>query len=392
MVSQLTRTTTNDKPEKPYPDFPLFAHATGRWAKKIRGKMHYFGPWRDPDGAVQKYQKERDDLYAGRRPRLASDGLTVRDLCNRFLTAKKHLLDAGEITGRTFHLYHATCEGLIREFSKERLVSDLTVEDFEKLRANLAKTRGPLTLGNEVMRCRTVFKYCFDAGLTEKPIRYGPTFKRPSKKVLRQARHKRGERMLEAKQICKMLDLARPQLKAMVLLGINCGFGNADVSNLPQSALDLKGGWVNFPRPKTAIRRRVPLWRETIDALRIAIKQRPEPKRDEHAGLVFLTRNGQKWSSDSKAVNLVTAECRKLLTRIGITTTGLNFYALRHTFETIGGEARDQVAVDAIMGHSPDTNDMASVYRERISDDRLRAVTDHVRKWLFGSKNRRQST
>ena len=60
---------------------------------------------------------------------------------------------------------------------------------------------------------------------------------------------------------------------------------------------------------------------------------------------------------------------------------GLSFYALRHTFETMGGDSRDQVAVDAIMGHARD--DMASVYREKIEDDRLEAVTKHVHTWLF---------
>jgi len=62
------------------------------------------------------------------------------------------------------------------------------------------------------------------------------------------------------------------------------------------------------------------------------------------------------------------------------------FYALRHSFETIGGESRDQVAVETIMGHSRD--DMASVYRERIGDDRLQAVAEHVRQWLWGKATR----
>lgn len=52
-----TPTAARSKPAKPNPEFPLFPHATGRWAKKIRGKLHYFGPWADPDGALAKYPR-----------------------------------------------------------------------------------------------------------------------------------------------------------------------------------------------------------------------------------------------------------------------------------------------------------------------------------------------
>ena len=57
-------------------------------------------------------------------------------------------------------------------------------------------------------------------------------------------------------------------LKAMVLLGINCGFGNTDCANLPLTALDLDRGWLNYPRPKTGTNRRCHLWPETGAALR----------------------------------------------------------------------------------------------------------------------------
>ena len=161
--------TTRRKPARPYPTFPLFAHATRRWAKKIKGKFHYFGPWDDPDGALQRYLDQRDDLHAGRTPRAARDGLTVRELVNRFLTAKQHLVDAEELSSWTFRDYHAVCKRLVNAFGRDRLVSDLRSEDFERLRADLAKRFGPETLRSEVGRIRSILKYAYDAGLVDKP-------------------------------------------------------------------------------------------------------------------------------------------------------------------------------------------------------------------------------
>ena len=62
----------------------------------------------------------------------------------------------------------------------------------------------------------------------------------------------------------------------------------------------------------------------------------------------------------------------------------MNFYTLRRVFETVGGGTKDQVAVDVIMGHAPDQNDMASIYRQDVSDERLKAVSEHVYGWVFG--------
>src|SRR5262249_1212373 len=94
--------TTTAKPDKPTPDFPLFAHAGGVWAKKIRGKLHYFGPWNDPQGALAKYEAEKDALHAGRKPREKTEGVTVKDVVNAFLNARKRSLDAGELSPQTF--------------------------------------------------------------------------------------------------------------------------------------------------------------------------------------------------------------------------------------------------------------------------------------------------
>jgi integrase len=381
-----TRPSPAGKPAKPYPDFPLFPHATRRWAKKIRGKMHYFGPWEDPDGALARYLALKDDLHAGRTPRPDSGALTVKDAANAFLNAKQALVDADELSPRTWAEYKAMAEELVAHTGKGRLVSDLRPEDFAGLRSKLAKKWGPHRLKKAIQYIRSIFKHAYDADLIDRPVRFGPGFNRPSMKVMRLHRAAQGAKLFSADEIRRLLGAAGVQLKAMILLGINCGFGNGDCGNLPLTALDLERGWVDFPRPKTGILRRCPLWPETIQAIREALAERPEPKRAEYAGVVFVTKYGGSWAKDDDP-GVITKEIRKLLDILGI-NGHRNFYTLRHTFRTVADEAKDQPAADYIMGH--EVPHMSSVYWETISDQRLRAVADHVHAWLVPAPEKPQ--
>src|SRR5262245_17131501 len=131
------------KPAKPYPEFPLTAHPAGVWCKKIRGKLHYFGPWDDPDGALAKYLEQKDALHAGRTPRPDPDALTVKGVANAFLNARKQAMEAGGLSPRTWADYKSIMDMLVAGLGKTRLVSDLAPDDFATLKAKLSKRNGP---------------------------------------------------------------------------------------------------------------------------------------------------------------------------------------------------------------------------------------------------------
>jgi hypothetical protein len=56
-----------ERPAKARPDFPLFARANGQWAKKIQGKLHYFGAWDDPGTAEDNYHRQEPELDGNRK-------------------------------------------------------------------------------------------------------------------------------------------------------------------------------------------------------------------------------------------------------------------------------------------------------------------------------------
>lgn len=369
------------KPEKPYQDFPLFAHASGLWAKKIRGNTVYFGKWDDPEGAIKEYQRTREALYLGMKKPVA--GVHLVDVVNSFLTAKHQQMESGELSARSFRDLKSSCGKMLAYFGKSTPIEQIPPATFDEFRTSLAKQLGPVALSNDIRRIRSVLKYAYEAGLIDKPIKCGPNFKEATKKSVRKARNERGERMLTVAEIRSVIESGHSYLPAATLLAINGGMGQSDLAALPLKAIDLAGGWINFPRPKTEMARRVPLWPETVQLLKEWLVKRK--KKDAHPGLAFITERGCPLVTVQKSglvVDAVGQAFSKHMKAKGLKRRGINFYALRHTFQTIADGTKDFPAIRLVMGHVADERDMSAKYRQSIDDERLRAVVEVVRQWL----------
>ncbi|WP_413431400.1 tyrosine-type recombinase/integrase [Crateriforma spongiae] len=367
------------KPAKPYDGFPLTAHASGKWCKKVRGRIHYFGNWDDPDGALQEWLAVRDQLMGGGDRSQENAGADVGLMVNTFLDAKKQQLDDGELSQVTFDYYLDAGERLAGFLGRSRLLSSIQTADFQRYRKSFPPTWGALRINSEIARVSAILNYAYESELVDKPIRRGVNFKRVSRKRQRLERAAKPKKLFTAEEIHGLIDVADVQLRAMILLGLNAGYGNADCGRLTVPMIDFRRNWLEGLRVKTAVERSAWLWPETVKALRAAIEQRYPHAPASLADRVFITKRRQAWYREDGKSDPISQAFRKLTEKAGCRREGVNFYSLRHTFETVAGDSRDQVAVNYVMGHVDDS--MAAVYREGIDPKRIKAVCQHVRKW-----------
>jgi len=134
---------------------------------------------------------------------------------------------------------------------------------------------------------------------------------------------------------------------------------------------------VCFPRGKTGITRDLPLWPETVQALR-AIYVSGE--------LVFYTRRGKPWVRAVRSIgkdgkekvvieDAVSKEFSKLMEKTNIDLgKGAGFYTLRRTAATLAAGSGDPFAVQKLLGHADVT--MASTYVQNISEQTDRVVNN----------------
>jgi integrase len=360
--------------------FPLFVHkGRGYWAKTVLGKHHYFGKVdNDPQGkeALKLWLYEKDWLLAGLEPPpYDPDGestISVKYVLNQFIAAKEAKLEAGNLSQRTFEELKDSCKLVMSAIPAALDAKLLQPVHFQKVMAEINKRcKSPNTRGKFVGIVRSIFKHAYETGLIDRPANMGSEFKKPARLACRQWENAKGDQSLSAAEIKILLKSASVNMRAMILLGLQAGFSNVELTELPRSAI--KGDWIEYPRAKTATKRRVPLWTETKLALQAAIAA-----GREDGELVFY-RNGLRYRDR----RFVCYEFTTTAKQAGVVDH--SFYDLRRTFQTIAenhSDNYDLAAIKSIMGHVERSGDMSSRYRQNISDERLKAVVASVRKWL----------
>ena len=400
----MTQPRGTTKPSKPYASFPLTPHPRGTWCKKIRGKLHHFGPWVEPQAALDRYLAQAAALHAGREPTVQLGHNSIKDLVNRYLSFQADRLDAGEIGPRWFE----DCRRILTDFGKvigvARPIGDLRPEDFQAYRVRIAKRLGVHAITRSITAIKAMFNYAVESGVIERLPTYGKGFSKPTAMQKRKSQHRaeqaNGKNLFTVDQVRQILNVSEQlagYLRPAVLLGINGGFGNTDCAELPLTAVDLDNAVIEFHRPKTGVRRTIPLWPETVQAIQLWLENRPKLDDPETNQLVFVTVRGLQLARqivhrDAQGTitrivhsDRLSDEFIELLTSLKLKRKRIGFYTLRHTFRTWADETRDHHAIFRLMCHT--LPGMSSVYVEEIGMDRLRAVVDHVRAKIFGDAN-----
>ncbi|MBB6431136.1 tyrosine-type recombinase/integrase [Algisphaera agarilytica] len=387
----------------------MTAHKNGQWCKKILGKIHYFGGWDAPDGALDRYLAVAADLHAGRPANTSpsSGSVTVAGIFNEYLADREadvretrrdlDQVTEGGIGAATFNRYRRAGAIVADVLGAQTDADDLKPADFARLRNRLKANYRPETMANYTNAIKTVFRWAYeDAELLTNAPRFGNNFAVKSlKRSLRQSREQGRKRLFTPEQIHKLLAVGTPLDRACILLAINCGFGATDCGDLEEAHIDRDLMLIDMPRPKTMVPRICPVWQETLDAIDEAQADRPTPTNPRDADKLLLSPTGRPLTSagevrrgdrgEIKAVVHYDDVFQRFLVLCRMAEIdrpkGWGFRVFRTTFATIGKRSGNSDAVKVIMGHAD--GEMLEHYVEEEDYTALRAVSDHVYRWLY---------
>ena len=357
-----SRKTRSDK-------FPLTLHATGQFCKKIRGKIYYFG--KDKQLALKKYHEQAAVLHSGKIAEITkTDNITLKTLCNLYLEHQNCRVQAGEIKLAQVYDCKITLKDFALYIGHNRSISDISTLDLQSYRSKLIKQKkSSARINNHI----SAFKAMYHWALENEIIGNAPNLKA----IKKLPRTKKTMPTFSTNEIKIILDSANPKMRAMILLGLNCGFGCTDCSELLWENVNIEKKRVDFPRTKTGVDRNFPLWKETVKALKELprLNKRVFNTEQGYEVVRFLEKPLEDGSIRIQKYDNVTREFTKLLKKAGLKKEkGVGFYTLRRTAATLAAKSGDPFAVQKLLGHAD--LKMATTYVQDVSEQTDRAINN----------------
>jgi integrase len=341
------------------PKHGLTQHVRGGWYKSVNGH------WKQVVGKVEAptaadadrvYEERFAELWAGvdQAPRAPLTQAQIADLFDHYLNAKRLERDAPNgIRPRTYDEYR----GVLQDFSDvvggAVRYTDLSPMIFTHVHQAWRRKYGPHRLGKYVTIVRGAFNWLKANGFIADVPQYGD-FVQPSRADFRRHRARLEDQGIGGvaftpKELAALLDKGDVTQRAQILLALNGGFGNTDLSELRERVIDFDHGWIDYRRGKTGVKRRCPLWPETIEAVQAA---KPLCRI---VGNVFSTSDGRPLVQGTH--DRLAARFKTLCETANCYLEGRGFYALRHLFSTEAVKHGSTLLVKRITGHTSGEED-----------------------------------
>lgn len=391
----------------------LTKRADGRFCKRIDGHLR---TWPDEITARRELLalialRESSNLQFAAPLRPA----TIREVLNAFLADRETRMGDGRLKKGSFLDYKDALDTFtaaidnwepddpdaISLMRRDAAYSALTPAHFRHARAFQANGIGSYMLDRRVQGVRTAFKWAATiAKIIPTTPHYGDQYHKPTKADKRKAKRRtedtRGEHRFTPEHLRVLLKSAKltGPLKPMVWLALNGGMYAADCAVLRRSDIKREGRLrlIDTYREKTGILQKFILWPETAKALDEYAPKRWDPRPGIDPDLVFVTRHGGTWVSETirrnakglveggSNINSVSGEFNKLLRTLKIKIAGIGFGAFRSTHISAAARHPDVNARMVVRGHQiggiEEHYDLQDL-------DRLKAVTDLVYKTLI---------
>lgn len=357
---------------RPSTDPISFHKATGQFYVTRGGSRLYLGA--DRDAAIERYH--RLELGLAEVPKQVCTGpLSAKELANRFIASQQANWRNPETTLKGYSDW-------LKRFLEDhpRLqAEEFSVEMFAAWKLSLRQREyAPVSINHFLNAVRAIFNFAEEVDLLPRAPRLSRV------KNENRPRPEEAERPLyTTTQIQQLVQAARPQMRMMILLGLNCGFGPKDLQDLTWG--HFRGERVTLSRSKTGVRQTFLLWpqtKNTLDELRTArvklvarLARRGRPRSD--GGHVFMTKYWRPWCKDAISLGF-----RQLCVKVGVPCYG--FYRLRHCASTAMASVASPHVKRKFMRH---TQVQQQVTYTHLADAEVDEAIQKTRVKLLGDAN-----